>query len=706
MFQFNTPINLINGVGKYYQAKLEKLGIKTVRDLFFHFPKRYEDFSNFKNIEDIEIGEIATITGKIADIKTIRTWKRKMFITEAIIEDETDSLRAIWFNQPYISNTLKIGNLVSLAGKIAENDKGVYLSNPSYEKIYDMADIERRETGGLVPVYSETAGLTSRGIRFLLKKIWPDVKFPADPLPINLRQQLDLPELKTSLEQIHFPDSIEQSELSQKRFSFEDLFILELLVFKERKKIKKEKSFRVKANMDTLKDFADSLNFQFTLAQRRATLEILRDLAKPEPMNRLLEGDVGSGKTIVAAIAALATVKNNFQVAFMAPTEILSQQHFRTLSQLFKKFEINIGLLTSSGAQISWAGLESKATKKEIAKNCESGKIDIIIGTHSLISKNLKFKDLGLIIIDEQHRFGVEQRASLLNSNKKDGFAPHLLAMTATPIPRTLALTIWGDLDISLINEMPANRKPILTKVVVPENRSKAYTFIRSEIKKGRQVFVICPLITPPSADIKQSFSPLWERKSVTQEYEKLKKQIFPDLNIAMLHGKMPAKEKGKIMKDFSRGEIDILVSTSVIEVGIDIPNAAIMMIEGADRFGLAQLYQFRGRVGRGEHQSYCLLFTESGTKNATDRLDAIVKAKNSFELAEKDLQIRGPGDFLGFRQSGIPDYLMNALKNLDLVQLARDEAEKIIKSDPELKKYQLIKERLSQFQQNIDILN
>ena len=696
MFDFQTNINLISGVGAYYQQKLFKLGIKTVRDLFFHFPKRYEDFSNFKNIEDIEIGEIATITGKIADIKTIRTWKRKMFITEAIIEDETDSLRAIWFNQPYISNTLKIGNLVSLAGKIAENDKSIYLSNPSYEKIYDIASIDRRET----------AGLTSRGIRFLLKKVWDNTIFPNDPLPINLRKKLDLPELKIALQQIHFPDSLEQSELAQKRFSFEDLFILELLVFKERSKIKKEKSFKIKTNMDVLKDFADSLNFQFTLAQRRAIIEILRDLQKTEPMNRLLEGDVGSGKTIVAAMAALATVKNNFQVAFMAPTEILSQQHFRTLSQLFKKFEINIGLLTSSGAQISWAGLESKTTKKEIARNCESGKIDIVIGTHSLISKNLKFEDLGLIIIDEQHRFGVEQRASLLNSNKKDGFAPHLLSMTATPIPRTLALTIWGDLDISLINEMPANRKPIITKIVAPENRPKAYTFIRSEIKKGRQVFVICPLIAPPAGDTKQSFSSLWERKSATQEYEKLKKQIFPDLNIAMLHGKMPAKEKEKIMRDFSEGKINILVSTSVIEVGIDVPNASIMMIEGADRFGLAQLYQFRGRVGRGEHQSYCLLFTESGTKNATDRLDAIVKAKNSFELAEKDLQIRGPGDFLGFRQSGIPDYLMNALKNLDLVQLARDEAEKILKSDSELKKYPLIKERLSQFQQNIDILN
>jgi len=703
---FDTPINIISGVGQYYQAKLEKLGIKTVRDLFFHFPKRYEDFSNFKNIEDIEIGEIATITGKIADIKTIRTWKRKMFITEAIIEDETDSLRAIWFNQPYISNTLKIGNLVSLAGKIAENEKGVYLSNPSYEKIYDIDNMEHRETGGLIPVYAETAGLTSRGIRFLLKKIWSDVEFPNDPLPDNLREQFDLPELKNSLEQIHFPSSIEQSEIAQKRFSFEDLFMLELLVLKERSKLKKEKSFKIKTNMDILKDFADSLEFQFTLAQRRAILEILRDLAKPEPMNRLLEGDVGSGKTIVAAIAALVTIKNGFQVAFMTPTEILSQQHFRTLSNIFKKFEINIGLLTSSGAQISWANLESKATKKEISKNCESGKLDIIIGTHSLISKNLKFKNLGLIIIDEQHRFGVEQRASLINSNKKEGFAPHLLSMTATPIPRTLALTIWGDLNISLINEMPADRKPIITKVVAHENRSKAYTFIRSEIKKGRQVFVICPLIAPTNDDNKSPAPLLWERKSATQEYEKLKKQIFPDLRISMLHGRMPAKEKEKIMKDFSQGEIDILVSTSVIEVGIDIPNATIMMIEGADRFGLAQLYQFRGRVGRGPHQSYCMLFTESNTQTANDRLDAIVKAKNSFELAEKDLQIRGPGDFLGLRQSGIPDYLMNALKNLNLVQSARDEAEKILKLDPELKKYPLLKKQLSQFKQTIEILN
>lgn len=703
---FDTPINIISGVGQYYQAKLEKLGIKTVRDLFFHFPKRYEDFSNFKNIEDIEIGEIATITGKIADIKTIRTWKRKMFITEAIIEDETDSLRAIWFNQPYISNTLKIGNLVSLAGKIAENEKGIYLSNPSYEKIYDIDNIEHRETGGLIPVYAETAGLTSRGIRFLLKKIWSDVEFPNDPLPDNLREQFDLPELKSSLEQIHFPSSIEQSEVAQKRFSFEDLFMLELLVLKERSKLKKEKSFKIKTNMDILKDFADSLEFQFTLAQRRTILEILRDLAKPEPMNRLLEGDVGSGKTIVAAIAALVTIKNGFQVAFMTPTEILSQQHFRTLSNIFKKFEINIGLLTSSGAQISWANLESKATKKEISKNCESGKLDIIIGTHSLISKNLKFKNLGLIIIDEQHRFGVEQRASLINSNKKEGFAPHLLSMTATPIPRTLALTIWGDLNISLINEMPADRKPIITKVVAHENRSKAYTFIRSEIKKGRQAFVICPLIAPTNDDNKSPTPLLWERKSATQEYEKLKKQIFPDLRISMLHGRMPAKEKEKIMKDFSQGEIDILVSTSVIEVGIDVPNATIMMIEGADRFGLAQLYQFRGRVGRGPHQSYCMLFTESNTQTANDRLDAIVKAKNSFELAEKDLQIRGPGDFLGLRQSGIPDYLMNALKNLNLVQSARDEAEKILKIDPELKKYPLLKKQLSQFKQTIEILN
>jgi len=706
MVDFKTPVGLISGIGQYYQKKLEKLGIKTVRDLFYHFPARYEDFSNFKNIEELEVGETATISGQISDIKTRRSWQRKIFITEALVQDETDSIRVIWFNQPFLSQNLKPGDLVSLAGKVAENEKGIYLSAPAYEKISQI-DEDRRETGRLIPIYPETKGLTSRALRFFIKKLLEQIRFPADPLPIELKQRFEFPDLKTALQNIHFPAMFEEAEAAKKRFSFEDLFLLELLIFRERQKLALKKSFSIRPSLEILKKFVDSLSFSLTGSQRRSIFEILRDLQKNQPMNRLLEGDVGSGKTIVAAIAGLAVIKNKFQVVLMAPTEILSRQHFQTCAKLFKDWEINIGLITSSETKIAYGALEGKNPKKEFLKKCESGELNLIIGTHALISarggsasggqKNVKFQKLGLIIIDEQHRFGVEQRRQLLENNKNQELIPHLLSMTATPIPRTLALTIWGDLDISLINEMPKNRKSIITKLVAPINRQKAYDFVRQQIKLGRQAFVICPLIED---------SPKLEVKSVTQEYEKLKKRVFPDLKIQMLHGKMKAKEKEEIMRNFNDGKIDVLVSTSVIEVGIDIPNATIMLIEGADRFGLAQIYQFRGRVGRGQHQSYCLLFTESATKSVQERLGAIVKAKNSFELAERDLQIRGPGEFLGTRQSGIPDYLMNALKNLELVQLARDEAKKILEKDPNLNNHSLIKNRLVEFGQTTKILN
>ena len=701
MLDFKTPVNLVSGVGQYYQKKMERLGIKTIRDLFFHFPSRYEDFSNFKNIEDLEPEETATISGQIMDIKTRRSWQRKLFITEAIVQDQTDSIRAIWFNQPFLSQNLKPGDLVSLAGKVTENEKGLFLSAPAYEKISDF-DEDRRETGRLIPVYPETRGLGSRALRFFIKKLLAQARFPVDPLPASLRKRFGFPELKIALEQMHFPTEPEEAELAKKRFAFEDLWLLELLILQERQKLTLKKSFAIRPNLEILKNFVEALNFQLTDSQRQVIFEILKDLQKSQPMNRLLEGDVGSGKTVVAALAALAVIKNNCQTALMTPTEILSQQHFQTLGRIFKDWGVNVGLLTSSGAKINWSGLESTTTKKEFLKKCATGELNLIIGTHSLIQKNVQFKKLGLVVIDEQHRFGVGQRAQLLE-NAKNGITPHLLSMTATPIPRTLALTIWGDLDISFIKEMPKNRKPIITKLVAPLNRPKAYAFIRQQIKSGRQAFVICPLIEASTAN---PSTDLMERKSVLQEYEKLHKQIFPDLKIAMLHGKMKPKEKEEIMKSFNNRMIDVLVSTSVIEVGIDVPNATIMMIEGADRFGLAQIYQFRGRVGRGEHQSYCLLFNESASSHAQQRLKAIVEAKNSFELAEQDLQIRGPGEFLGTRQSGIPDYLMLALKNLEMVKCSRNEAEKILAEDPKLEKHLTIKNRLAEFNQTIKILN
>ncbi len=701
MFDFKTSVNLISGVGQHYQKKLEKLGIKTVRDLLFHFPNRYEDFSNFKNIEELEPEETATVSGQIMDITTRRSWRRKLFITEAIVQDQTDSIRVIWFNQPFLSQNLKPGDLVSLAGKVAENEKGIYLSAPAYEKISQFGE-DLRETGGLIPIYPETRGLGSRALRFFIKKILTQTRFPIDPLPTSLRKRFGFPDLKTALEWIHFPNDPERAELAKKRFAFEDLWLLELLIMLERQKLTLKKSFIIRPNLEAIKKFAETLNFKLTQSQRQTVFEILKDLQKNRPMNRLLEGDVGSGKTVVAAMAILAVIKNNYQTVFMTPTEILSQQHFQTLDRLFNGWDFNIGLITSSTAKINYAGLESTITKKEFLKKCVSGELNLIIGTHSLIQKNVQFKKLGLAIIDEQHRFGVKQRTQILE-NEQEGMSPHLLSMTATPIPRTLALTIWGDLDISLINELPQNRKPIITKVVAPANRPKAYAFIKQQIKTGRQAFVVCPLIETPQNN---SSPALIERKSVTQEYEKLRKQIFPDLRIAMLHGKMKNEEKEKIMRSFNAGEIDILVSTSVIEVGIDVPNATIMMIEGADRFGLAQIYQFRGRVGRGEKQSYCLLFSESTSSSVSQRLKAIVEAKNSFELAERDLQFRGPGEFLGTRQSGIPDYLMNALKNLELVKCSRAEAEKILAEDPKLEKNLAIKNRLAEFNQTTKILN
>jgi ATP-dependent DNA helicase RecG len=695
MLDFQTPIQFLKGVGNNYLKKFKKIGIETVKDLLFYFPFRYEDFSVIKKINQLILNEVVTIEGKILEIKTFKTWRKKFFITEAIIEDDTAPIKIIWFNQPFLTKNLKRGDLISVAGKLIEDKNGVYFSPSHYEKITDFDSEERRETSGLIPVYSETEGLTSRALRFFIKQCLKQTRIPNDWLPSYIRQKYHFPDLKTALKQIHFPKNITEAEVARKRFLFEDLFILELTILKQKQQLKQYKGFLIKANLDSLKKFSESLNFQLTNDQKQAVVDILKDLQKGKPMNRLLQGDVGSGKTIVAAIAALMTVENNYQVAFMAPTEILSEQHFQTFSRLFQDFEINIGLITSNKTKISWNGLISEIKRKDFLRDCQQQKINIIIGTHSLIQKDVKFKNLGLVIIDEQHRFGVEQRKELLKS--KTDFIPHLLSMTATPIPRTLALTLWGDLDISSIKELPKNRKPIITKIVSPQQREKVYQFIKDQIQQGRQVFVICPLIND---------SEKLEVKSVLKEYEKLQNQIFPEFKVMYLHGKMKTQEKEEIMQKFLKNEINILVSTSVVEVGIDVPNASIMLIEGADRFGLAQLYQFRGRVGRGPHQSYCFLFTESNSQNTLKRLKALITAKNSFELAEKDLELRGPGEFLGTRQSGMPDNLMMALKNLSLVQIAKNEAELILQNDPELKNYPLIKKVFEQKKEILELIH
>ena len=731
----STPIEKIPRVGPQSQKKLKKLGVKNIRDLFFHFPHRYEDFSNLIPVSSAadQAGKIICLQGKIADIKNVRIFRRRMTITEAQVEDSTGKIKVTWFNQPYLINTFKPGDFVFLAGKMTVKNGKKYLSSPSYEKIPAFAgNFDSTHIGRLIPIYPETEGMSSRWLRSIIKPILTELtkQLPAgrqeinETLPWEILKEYDLLPVKEAISEIHFPGSLKLAEKAKKRFIFEELFNLSLLALREKMNLAKKKAESVNLNLDEIKKFVGLLPFELTDDQKKASWQILKDMEKPRPMNRLLNGDVGSGKTIVAAIAALNATKAGFQTALMAPTEILAKQHYYTFKNLFNpkdqsenisenNKEIKVGLITGKE---NYAAINSEETakikRKELVEMVKKGEIDILIGTHALIQpsvvigKGVEFKNLGLVIIDEQHRFGIEQRMKL---TRKQNFIPHLLSMSATPIPRTLALTAYGDLDLSLIKQLPKGRKKIITEIISPEKRKNAYVFMRKEIKSGRQAFVICPRIEPPKNDLDNEGTEILDQrilswqdvKAVKQEYEKLKKIIFPDLNISMLHGKMKTEEKEKIMKDFEEGKSDILVSTSVIEVGVDFPNATIMAIEGADRFGLAQLHQFRGRVGRGKDQSYCFLFTDF-VRNP--RLRAIVKSQDGFELAEKDLKLRGPGDLTGQRQWGFPDFIMASLTNAELLEKTRSAAKETLQKDPELKKYPFLRMKLKEFQQRIHL--
>ncbi len=743
MITLQTPLLGIKGIPPRFLKSLGKLKILTVGDLLWHFPSRYEDFSEIVPIDQLEPGQQVTVQGVVDDIKVRRSYRRHLVIIEAVIRDESGSIKAVWFNQPYLINTLRPGRVANFAGKVSLGENEIYLSHPAYEltnhRLTQMntqmnADENPREsasihTARLIPVYPETRGLTSRGIRFLVQPILKNIGAIEEWIPEETLEKMDLPEINDALNEIHFPETEEGALAAKKRFSFEDLFLLQLFNMRQKLRLAQEKAPAIKTDLEKLKKITGALPFELTLSQKKSLWEIVQDIAKPTPMNRLLQGDVGSGKTAVAAVAAILAAEQGIQSAFMAPTEILAHQHFQTLKKIFSALPFEkqpeIGLLTSKDARIFYENdLESSVSKEEFKKKIASGSVKVVVGTHSLIEKNVSFKNLGLVIIDEQHRFGVSQRAELVRGKK---ILPHLLSMSATPIPRTLMLTIFGDLDISTITELPLGRKPIMTKIVAPANRSKAYQFIREQIKKGRQAFVICPRIDPAEEKETESGThsvyqklALWEVKSVKEEYEKLSKEIFPDLRVEMLHGQLKSKEKEKIMSAFAstfakatadkkasadkKDGIDILVSTSVIEVGVDIPNASIMLIEGSDRFGLAQLYQFRGRVGRGEHQSFCFLFTDSGSKTVSERLKAIIEAKNGFELAEKDLKLRGPGEFIGQKQTGLPDVAMRGLQNFELIKSSRDAAAEILESDKNLKNHPLLAEKIAEFEKKIHL--
>ena len=688
----DTPIEHMPKVSRAIVPLLKRLGISTVKDLLMHVPSRYEDFSNKKKIADVISGDVLTIQGVIRSISRLRTKTSGALLIQASIADDTGIIKAVWFNQPYLLRTLGIGNMVNCSGKAELRGNGMVLQNPSYEKIPSQTAMQSWHpvhTARIVPMYPETRGITSRWLRYLISCCIALCEQMEDSLPFVIRKEFNIPELKDAIYDLHAPKSYDDAKRAMRRFEFEHLLLIQLYSLRERMILKQNKAPVIASDIALMKQFVASLSFELTNAQRRSIWEIMKDMEKPTPMNRLLQGDVGSGKTVVAAAALLLAARAGRRGCLLAPTEILAKQHAQTLAAVLNPFDVFVGIYTASEKRIP-------------------PKSSVFVGTHALLQKNIRIKNLSFVVVDEQHRFGVAQRATLLRHHRTSDTHPHFLSMTATPIPRTLALTIYGDLDISLLDEMPKNRKKIITQVVDARARSQAYEHIRQEIKQGRQVFVICPRIeVADTADIPKTGKKIQasliavEVKTVVAEHEKLSRIIFPDFNVAMLHGKMKAKDKDRIMGDFRDHKTDVLVSTSVIEVGVDVPNATVMMIEGAERFGLAQLHQFRGRVGRGSEQSYCFLFpSERGM--AGSRLNALTATVSGFELAEIDLKLRGPGEFLGTKQSGISSLGMAALTKPHLVRDVRKAAKDILHKDPDLHAHRLIREKVTAMRQMV----
>jgi ATP-dependent DNA helicase RecG len=673
-----SSILLVKGISEAQQKNFLKLGVATIRDLLYFFPHRHLDYTQRSLIKDIRPGQEHTVAGNVWESREVKLGQRRS--AEAVIGDETGNIRIVWFNQPYLAKSVKPGSRVIVSGRVSVFNNMPVFESPEWEP-YDEKDLVH--TGRFVPVYPLTQGLSQRQVRRLMKQAidtW--VKQVEEFLPDSIIDRLKLTGIQKAIMQAHYPEDETAKDQARKRLAFDELFILQLGVL-NKKRIWQESQpgNPLKVNNGEVKKLIEALPFKLTEGQSRSLREILNDMSKPKPMSRLLQGDVGSGKTVVAAAAMIAAVVNGFQAAIMAPTEILAEQHFKTIRKTlslvaeesgedhvysfkgYLKKDLRVALLT---------GYLSQSKKQIIYQKIRDHQVDIIIGTHALIQKAVDYAKLGLVVVDEQHRFGVEQRSEL----RKKGANPHLLVMTATPIPRTLSLTLYGDLDLSVITEMPPGRQVIKTRWVKPEQRMAAYKFIRQQIEQGRQAFIICPLVEESEAI---------QARAAVAEYEHLAGEIFHDYKIGLLHGRMSSNEKEAVMKQFSSGDINILVSTPVVEVGIDVPNATVMLIESADRFGLSQLHQFRGRVGRGTEQSYCMLMAEKVSDVGKERLDIIEKVHNGFELAEEDLKLRGPGEFFGTRQSGIPDLKMARLSDVTILETARREAEKIFSVDPDL---------------------
>jgi ATP-dependent DNA helicase RecG len=704
-YLLKAPVTAIPGVGATQAERLGKLGVETVRDLLYTFPREHRDYSKLQKIRDLPFNEVCTVLGLIWEVETKRTSGGRTR-TVARISDETGAIRVSWFNQPYLQKQLPRGAYIVVTGVKQRFGNAVEFSAKSHE-LPEQGDLIN--TGRLVPVYPLTEGLHPKAMRRFTKwAVDHCAPFVPDVVPGSIRAHAKLMTAPEAIAQIHYPDNEHALAAARRRLAFDELFLIQLGMLTRRANFRdgpeavplpvpeslifadapQDESMLKPAALEgqglwplTASCFEASLPFRFTGAQQRAIREILSDLRAKRPMCRLLQGDVGSGKTVVAAAALLAAAANGYQGALLAPTEILAEQHYRGLSALLAPFGLKVVLLTGS----------QKAKERTAARTAlTNGEAAVAIGTHALIQEGIEFKRLGLAVVDEQHRFGVEQRDAL----RQKGHNPHMLVMTATPIPRTLALTLYGDLDVSTLDEAPAGRLPIITRWRAGSQRQEAYELVREEVAQGRQAYIICPLVEESEA---------LEAKSAIKEFERLKRDVFPNLRMGLAHGQLRPADKERVMRAFRDGELDVLVATAVVEVGVDVPNATVMLIEDAERFGLSQLHQFRGRVGRGSQQSYCYLLSESSSLVASERLGILERTTDGFKLAEEDLRLRGPGDFFGTRQSGLPELKVATMADTQLLVEARVEAEELWKRDPYLRalEHAALRERVFLFWRN-----
>lgn len=691
------------------RSALRKLGVTTIRSLLYHFPTRYEQAGESAHVQSLVPGAKVTLYGTITKLKAKKLWKSRRTATTGQLEDSTGKVSVMWFNQPYIASYVSEGSLVKLTGTVTGKAERPYIANPEVEVLpagsiagtvptreglfIDGATTENIPT--LFPVYAESRGITSRWFFHAIARVFESGVHTTleDPIPFDIRKRYNLPDLSSSLVWVHTPEKAAHSAAARKRFAFEEIFALQVARAQEKAQNDAQKSFPITDAAAQAEKFLATIPFAPTGAQKRAIAEILEDFSRTHPMARLLEGDVGAGKTLVAAATCYAVVTSRppgrtsgtLQVAYMAPTEILAGQHFQSFIEYFRDLPINIALITGSGCKKfpskSARGKATDISRTQLLKWVANGEIAMVVGTHALIQKAVKFQHLAYAIVDEQHRFGTKQRRALAHKGEA---APHFLSMTATPIPRTLALTMYGDLDISILDELPPGRARITTKIVKPDKRAAAYEAVRDELRKGRQAYVICPRIDEPDPEKWNAV----QAKSAKAEAKRLASEVFPEYEVGLMHGAMKPAEKDAVMAEFAANRLQILVATSVVEVGINVPNATAMMIEGAERFGLAQLHQLRGRVQRSSHPPICFLLPESRGDVAMKRLRVLEGTDDGFKLAEADLESRGAGDLYGRKQWGVSDIGMEALQNLKLIQAARLEAHNLVANDPELKNH------------------